>query len=492
MIQIYTLSPYLCRLYLTGMTIFHKVSVSGNLKYLQDTQMIGAFLGASMHIIYIILFLVYKINVLLWFNIFFSIPVFIIAFILSYKGRLKIPPVIGTIEVAVHQMLGVLLIGQETGFHILLFCLIPIGILFQKWKVSFFINSLIAFLLFLSVVWFDSGQFIMYVLPAAKLTLMRVINSLGLFTIVGLILFYYISLNKELYNQIQETNEKLNEINNELNGTIEVLNIQKDKIESQHTILSEQNKSITDSLNYASRIQSALLPQKEILEKTLPDHFILFLPKEIVSGDFFWVSQVDQKAVFCIADCTGHGVPGAFMSLLGIAFLDEIVNRRKVLTPNQILNDLKTEVIKALKQKGKREEQKDGMDIALCIYDKKSGQVEFAGAYTPLYLISDGDIKEFIADKMPISYFFDIPQSFHSKTFKVKEGDIVYIFSDGYADQFGGPNRTKYKSGPLKEYLQTIHNMPMSEQKILLEKNFDVWKGNQEQTDDVILMGVRF
>jgi serine phosphatase RsbU (regulator of sigma subunit) len=454
--------------------------------------MIGAFLGGTMHVIYIILFSAYKINILLWFNILISMPVFITAFILSYKGKLRIPPLIGTIEVAVHQMLGVLLIGQETGFHVMLLCLIPIGILFQKWKISFFVNSFLAFILYLSVVWFDSGQFKIYELHTTSLTFIRVINSLGLFTIVGLILFYYISLNKKLYDEIQKTNEKLFQINNELNETIGVLNVQKDKIESQHKVLFEQNKSITDSINYAGRIQAALLPQKEILEKTLPDHFILFLPKEIVSGDFYWASQVDQKIIFCVADCTGHGVPGAFMSLLGIAFLDEIVNRRKVIAADEILNNIRMEVIKALKQTGKREEQKDGMDIALCIYDKEASQIEFAGANSPLYLVSNGELEELIADKMPISYFIDIPQSFHSKTIKIKEGDIVYIFSDGYADQFGGPNRAKYKHGPLKDYIQKIYKIPISEQKILLKENFNSWRGDQEQTDDVILMGIKF
>lgn len=454
--------------------------------------MIGAFLGGSMHVIYIILFAVYKINSLLWFNILISLPVFFIAFVLSYNGRLKYPPIMGTIETAVHQVLGALLIGQETGFQIVLFCLIPIGILFKKWKVSFFINSVIALILFLSIIWFDSGQFKMYELSANTLKFIRSINSLGLFTIVGVIIFYYLSLYKKLYDKIEATNENLDQINNELNMSVEVLNMQKDQIESQRRILSEQNKNITASISYASRIQAALLPQKEILENTLPNHFILFLPKDIVSGDFYWASQVDQKIIFCTADCTGHGVPGAFMSLLGISFLDEIVNRRKVLTTNEILNNLRIEVIKALKQTGKKEEQKDGMDIALCIYDKMTGQLEFAGAHSPLYLIHNGELEEFIADKIPVSYYEDVPQSFHSKTFNVKEGDIVYIFSDGYADQFGGPNRLKYKYGPFREYIQKIHRMPMSEQKMLLENNFFSWKGDYEQTDDVILMGVKF
>jgi serine phosphatase RsbU (regulator of sigma subunit) len=252
------------------------------------------------------------------------------------------------------------------------------------------------------------------------------------------------------------------------------------------------NQEITASINYASRIQAALLPQKKNLKKTLPGHFILFLPRDIVSGDFYWASQVDHKVIFCIADCTGHGVPGAFMSLLGITFLDEIVNQRKVLSANEILNNLRKEVIKALKQTGKEREQKEGMDIALCQYDKKTGQVEFAGANNPLYLIRNGTLEEFKADKMPIGYEEENPDSFQSHTFKIKKDDIIYLFSDGYADQFGGPNGKKFKYGTLKNYLIEIHRMPMSRQKMLLEKNFYSWKGDREQIDDVILMGVRF
>lgn len=477
---------------LTGMTFFSKIIVHERTKYLQDTQMIGAALGGSIHVIYIILFAIYRVNALLWFNVLISMPVFIIAFLLSYKGKLKVPPLIGTIEVAMHQVLAVLLLGQETGFHILLFCLVPIGILFQNWKVSFFINSIVSLILYLSVLWFDSGQFIMYELSANTLKFIRTINSLGLFTIASLIFFYYISLNKKLYNKQQATNEKLYQINEELNSTIDIVNKQKDKIENQHKILLKQNENITASIHYASRIQAALLPQKEILEQTLPDHFILFLPRDIVSGDFYWASQVGKKIIFCVADCTGHGVPGAFMSLLGITFLDEIVNQRNVLAANEILNNLRNEIIKSLKQTGKEKEQKEGMDIALCLYDKKASHLEFAGANSPLYMIRNGELKETIADKIPISYFEGIPQSFQSRTINIKKGDIVYLFSDGYADQFGGPYGIKYKYRALKEYLRKIHKIPMSEQKMLLEENFNSWKGDHEQIDDVLLMGVRF
>jgi serine phosphatase RsbU (regulator of sigma subunit) len=454
--------------------------------------MIGAFLGVSMHMIFIILFAIYKINLLMWFNILISVPAFTVAFFLSYNGRLKIPPIIGTLEVSVHQILGVLLMGQETGFQLLLFCLIPVGMLFRRWRISFFINSTIALILFISIIWFDSGQFKIYELAPDTLKFIRSVNSLGLFAIVGIILFYYITLSRKLYNKIEEANYNLNQINDELTVTIEKLNIQNDWIESQNKILFEQNKEITASISYASRIQAALLPQKEVLEKTLPNHFILFLPKEIVSGDFYWASQVDHKIIFCAADCTGHGVPGAFMSLLGMAFLDEIVNRRKVLTSTGILDSLRIEIIKALKQTGKKEDQMEGMDIALCIYDKTTRQLDYAGAFNPLYLVRNGNLEEFIGDRIPVSYIENLQQNFNSKTINIEEGDTIYIFSDGYADQFGGTDRLKYRYGPMRDYIRKIHDMPMSEQKILLEKNFIAWKGDNEQTDDVILMGVRF
>ncbi len=474
------------------MAILVSKKVPENIKYLQETQMIGAFLALAIHIVYIILFAIYKCNILLWFNILISLPVFIIAFFLSYSGNLKIPPLIGTIEVALHQTLAVVLIGQETGFHILLFCLVPVGILFIKWRVTFFINSIIALILYLLIIWFDTGHFIIYKVPATSLKLIKLVNSLGLYTIVGLIIYYYIALYNKLFSKQQATNERLLEFNEKLNTAVEILNVQKDKIESQHHTLMEQNENITKSINYASRIQSAIMPQKEILEKTLPDHFILFMPKEVVSGDFYWITKVDQKVVFCVADCTGHGVPGAFMSLLGITFLDEIVNKHKILDPNEILNNLKSEVINSLKQTGKRDEQKDGMEIALCIYDKRSHKLSFAGAYLPLYLIHNHELVELKGDNIPICYLEDNLESFQTKTVDISKEDIVYIFSDGYTDQFGGEDCVKYKYEKLKLYLQKIHKMPMSRQRILLEENFNLWKANREQTDDVIIMGAKF
>jgi len=252
------------------------------------------------------------------------------------------------------------------------------------------------------------------------------------------------------------------------------------------------NLELTTSINYASRIQAALLPQKETLERTFSDHFILFLPRDIVSGDFYWASKVNNKIIFCAADCTGHGVPGAFMSLLGITFLDEIVHKQNVLTANEVLNKLRQNVIGALKQTGKSGEQKEGIDIALCIYNQDENLLEFAGAHMPLYLIRKRKLEEYEADKIPISYAEDILQPFQFVKIKIQKGDVIYLFSDGYADQFGGPQGKKFKYVALKKYLTDIHTHPMAEQKKLLEENFRLWKGTREQIDDVILMGVRF
>ncbi|KPK83601.1 MAG: hypothetical protein AMS27_12405 [Bacteroides sp. SM23_62_1] len=453
------------------MALLLKKKVQEEYSYLQDTQIIGSALGVTWHLIYLIYFAIFDIDILFWFNLIISVPVFIIALALCYKGVLKVPPIITSAEVAIHQVLASLLLGQDTGFPVILFCLIPIGILFKNIRISFPTNSLIAFILFLAISWFDTGQFISYQLPENALKMIKFINCLGLFLIVGLIIFYYITLNKKLYNKQKETSEKLSKSYQELDI---------------------QHRNITESIHYAEKIQTAILPEQKLMDELMPEYFVLFKPRDIVSGDFYWVSQVKQKIIFCIADCTGHGVPGAFMSLLGITFLDDIVNQRNVLSSNEILNNLRKELIKALKQTGKVKEQKEGMDIALCQYDKKTSRLEYAGANNPLYHIRNGVFEEFKADRMSIGYEENISGPFRLHTFQIKKGDIIYLFSDGYADQFGGPDGKKFKYGGLKKYLLEIHEMPMGMQKMLLEENFCSWKGDREQIDDVILMGVRF
>ena len=305
----------------------------------------------------------------------------------------------------------------------------------------------------------------------------------------------YQQIREEVYNEESRNRMKNQQIAFAIEKSEkekEIYHLRNVELKAAYDEIEQKNKEITDSINYASRIQSALLPRQEILRQVLPEHFILFQPRDIVSGDFYWAAQAGGKVVFCAADCTGHGVPGAFMSMLGITFLDEIVNYREVLKAGDILDQLRKEVIKALKQTGREQEQKDGMDIALCVYDPDGRQLEFAGAYNPLYLIRNDALEEYPADRMPISIHDKDAQAFQAKVIDIQKGDTVYLFSDGYADQFGGPEGKKYKYKPLKEFLLQISGKSMADQHDLLKENLYSWKGSFIQIDDILMMGIKF
>ena len=211
--------------------------------------------------------------------------------------------------------------------------------------------------------------------------------------------------------------------------TLEVVK-QKEEIEHQRDEISAKNKSITDSIEYASRIQTAILPSQEYAQEILPEHFILFRPRDIVSGDFYWITQKDNLLVVIAADCTGHGVPGAFMSMLGVSFLNEIVNRHEIRSANIILNNLRSDIKKTLGQEGKEGEAKDGMDIALCIVDTENMKMQFAGAYNPLYLFRNNELIETKADRMPIGIYIKEKDSFTNHEIDLQKDDVFYIFSD--------------------------------------------------------------
>lgn len=268
---------------------------------------------------------------------------------------------------------------------------------------------------------------------------------------------------------------------------IEISSIETQK---QKKIIEEKNRSITDSIRYAKRIQQALLREEEHISMHLPEHFILFLPKDIVSGDFYWGTEKGEYWYFVAADCTGHGVPGAIMSMLGIAFLNDIILSDVLLSPDEILNRLRDRVIKELRQTDETMENKDGMDISLCRLNLKTLELQWAGANNSLYLIRNGEQGIIKADKQPIGYH---PESkpFTNHEFQLHRGDSIYIYSDGFADQFGGPQEKKLGFKKM-ENLFTIHNhKPMKEQKELFNKRFMEWKGQLEQTDDVCVFGVR-
>lgn len=292
---------------------------------------------------------------------------------------------------------------------------------------------------------------------------------------------------------------------------------QKMLVEQQKAIVEEKNKDITDSIHYASRIQRALLTSQEYIGKYVKEYFVLFKPRDIVSGDFYWAFN-DVNSVFHIAccDCTGHGVPGAFMSLLNISMLNETVVEKGVYKPDQILNDIRENIIKALNPKGLDSESKDGMDCAYCAIDTK-GMLYAACANNPIWIVkapshaslfghemelqkvlSDredlGGADRFVEippDKMPVGMQYGTQKPFTLHQVQLNKGDCIYMFTDGYADQFGGPKGKKFKYKQLQEKLLAISSLPMAEQKTILDKTIDDWKGHLEQVDDVLIIGIR-
>ena len=276
--------------------------------------------------------------------------------------------------------------------------------------------------------------------------------------------------------------------------------LKNEEITHQKDLVEEKQKEIIDSINYAKRIQQAVLTGEDIWQKISKEHFILFKPKDIVSGDFYWAYNTpNNRSVFALADCTGHGVPGGFMSMLGNSFLNEIVVENKIFKADEILNKLRAKVISALEQKGGTQ-QKDGMDISLCVWNKLDNTLEFAGANNPLWLLKNNvsssgvenkELHEIKADKMPIGTYLDEEKPFSSTTIQLQKGDIIFLSTDGYADQFGGPKGKKYKYKPLIDSLIKNSSLSMDEQKQALEKAFNDWKHHHEQVDDVSLVGIR-
>lgn len=255
--------------------------------------------------------------------------------------------------------------------------------------------------------------------------------------------------------------------------------------------IAEQKEEIEASIYYAKRIQKAIVPSDEFAEKILPEHFILWKPRDIVSGDFYWLNEMDGKVIAVAADCTGHGVPGAFMSMLGVSFLNEIVANLGLEDAGVILDQLRNKVKTTLGQTGKEGEAKDGMDLALCIYDPKTKLLQYAGAYNPLYIIRNNEILETKADKMPIGIYIKEKEHFTNHQIQLKKNDTIYIFSDGYVDQFGGEKNGKFKPKRFKEKILAIQKDALVKQKEILDTTIEEWKGNNDQVDDILVIGIR-
>lgn len=334
-------------------------------------------------------------------------------------------------------------------------------------------------------------------------------SFIGAFILMSLLAFYIYRSYTDKKNsnilltqqkvEIEAKNEDLVQLNEEITAHREEITSQRDEIEAQRDMvviqkdrIQAQNKLITDSIDYAKHIQQALLPSSEYAEANLRDYFILFKPKDIVSGDFYWNTRVNEFLIATVADCTGHGIPGAFMSILGISFLNEIVVKNGVIKASEILDQLRNSVIDALKQKWQTGEQKDGMDLALVVINTKTGQLQYAGAHNPLYIVSEG--KELIQLKPDIQTVAinNKMKPFTNQVMQLNNGDTIYLTSDGYHDQFGGSENSKFKRTRLKELLVAIADKPMAEQCEVLESTFEGWKGVHEQIDDVTILGMRF
>lgn len=327
------------------------------------------------------------------------------------------------------------------------------------------------------------------------------IGGLMVLIIFSILLFILISNNKlrrRNNNILRLRNAEVSQQNEEIEAQRDEIEAQRDEIQRQIHIselqtdkILKQNKDITDSIEYAKHIQIALFPDKLSLQKILKDGFCLFKPKDIVSGDFYWVAQVENKSIIVVADCTGHGVPGAFMSIIGINFLNEIIYDEEIITPSEILNQLRKKIIKTMVHANRIDESKDGMDMSLIVVDYENMKLEYAGAYNHLYYIHDRMLNVIKADRMPVGLSEKSIAPFTNHTIDICKGDLFYMFTDGYADQFGGPLKKKFRIGNLRELLLDIQEKNMVEQKRILFETFINWKERQAQVDDILSIGIR-
>jgi serine phosphatase RsbU (regulator of sigma subunit)/Tfp pilus assembly protein PilF len=346
--------------------------------------------------------------------------------------------------------------------------------------------------------------------------------KLRIYFIIGgiiLLIFGFAAWSMYRRNKLkQKANEKLTALNAEITAQKDEIEKQKNATEMQKHIIEEKNKEITDSINYARKIQFAILPKEEEFTNAFPDSFVLFKPKDIVSGDFYWFTKVlatstnsrrgasdgrradtdfgdvstnPELYIYATCDCTGHGVPGGFMSMLGTSLLNETINEKGISKTGQILDLVRDKLITEMKQTGVEGENKDGMDLVLTCYDLKNMTLTYSAANNGFYIIRNGEMLEFVADKQPIGYYGDAMKPFTENVVELQKGDCVYTFTDGYADQFGGPKGKKYKYKQFEELLLSIWQKPMREQHQILNDSVENWRGDLEQNDDICVIGVR-
>jgi len=361
-------------------------------------------------------------------------------------------------------------------------------------------------------------------LKKQQLVLYFVLIVLILFGLMSVLIYRSYRIKKRANKLLKLRNNEISRQNSEIIQQKEEIETQRDEIEAQRDSLATQrdkilvqNKDITDSITYASKIQQALLPLDLLTSQLFKEHFIFYLPRDIVSGDFYWTRKKGDVIYLAVADCTGHGVPGAFMSMLGVAFLNEIIDRYNLLSSGELLDNLREKIIYSLHQTESNESSKDGMDISIIGYNEKTKILQISGANNPVYIVSSKQsavgsqqpavssemhelptttascqLLEVKGDKMPIGIYYGEEKPFSTKEITIYKNDYIYMFSDGFADQFGGPDGKKFKYKALKNLCLQISNLKSEEQEEIVRKAFFDWKRDYKQIDDILLIGVRF
>lgn len=318
-----------------------------------------------------------------------------------------------------------------------------------------------------------------------------------LFLAMGLVLIYYLNLklSRKLTADLDERRLLLEKQSSELKEKNDRIIRANEELKQLYEITNSQKEEIISGINYAQRIQKAILPPEAYITELINENFILYRPKEIVSGDFYWLKQINQYIILVAADCTGHGVPGALMSMLGISYLNEIVQRKAITKANQVLNELRKEIKHSLRQTGKKEESRDGIDMAIIVFDTAKSLMQYSGAFIPLYIISNIErkpvFKEIKPDMMPVGVHFSGDISFTNHEIKLEIGDTLYLSTDGYTDQNGGSDNTRFGKKNFKKLLSEIHDQPLFEQKEILEQTLNEWMGKHPQRDDILVIGAR-
>lgn len=389
----------------------------------------------------------------------------IFGFYFNSKRKYTLTFYIGGFYGLIYFTFGTVFYGLESNLHffILIMCLIAITLFSSNLVLRIYIST--AVISFFSLVIFLANKPGIIKFTDEMIAAQEIISVLNLFLLFLITILFFIFFRREN------------------------LLFQK-AIVKQKDIIEEKQKEILDSINYAKRIQFSLLASDALLSNNFSEHFVLFKPKDVVSGDFYWATPTPDGFVFITADCTGHGVPGAFMSLLNISKLGQAVNENKITRPDLILNNIRTEIIKALNTEGS-EESKDGMDAVLCKLDLKSMKLQYAAANNSFYIIRNSELLTCKADKMPVGKGHDDSISFTFNEIELKKGDVIYTFTDGYADQFGGPKGKKFKYKQLEDILMSICLLSMPEQLAILSQKFEDWKAELDQVDDVLIIGVK-